>query len=252
MEWRHYKDFQDVCELACIDEKSFTSFKSSGPFREILENVSESLGKTLFEKLQLAQFPPELWHELIRNDEHGNPLRFEYPGVQNTLLLSPTTLRYIYFGKEMVDEMLKNKLDNIHIIEIGGGYGGQAYILDVLCRFFNIRISSYCLLDHPSVCTLQLKYLNMLLPDVKNVFLPAPTNVEEIDYCISNYCFGEITKSIQDFYWTTIVEKAKHGFMIYNTQPVYPKFVSSSSSALKFTVVLETPQTGRINVKITW
>src|SRR3989344_5500506 len=213
MEWRHYKDFQDVCELACIDEKSFTSFKSSGPFREILENVSESLGKTLFEKLQLAQFPPELWHELIRNDEHGNPLRFEYPGVQNTLLLSPTTLRYIYFGKEMVDEMLKNKLDNIHIIEIGGGYGGQAYILYVLCRFFNIRISSYCLLDHPSVCTLQLKYLNMLLPDVK---------------------------------------KAKHGFMIYNTQPVYPKFVSSSSSALKFTVVLETPQTGRINVKITW
>ena len=69
-------------------------------------------------------------------------------------------IEYIYESFQIIKQFQKLNLNDINIIEIGGGYGGLAFYLINICKKFNININSYTIFDIPEANTLQTKYFN--------------------------------------------------------------------------------------------
>ena len=129
------------------------------------------------------------------NDTYG---RTKKTNFKNFIECSPTNLRYILHSLLILEDMKKNKLNNIDIIEIGGGYGGLCLFMHNIAALYDININSYTIFDLLEVSQLQKKYLNAL--NIKNVNccqLDNFNNLKNNSYLISNYAFSEISKELQ-------------------------------------------------------
>ena len=119
--------------------------------------------------------------ELLKNDEKGSP---EKINTNNFGEVCPQTMRYIYTLGELTE--LFGDLENLNILEIGGGYGGQA---KVILSLFNI--SSYTVIDLKEACSLQKKYLseynNVHFVDGKDIDYESINR--KFDLVISNYSY---------------------------------------------------------------
>ena len=70
-----------------------------------------------------------LFHRFRENDRLGSPLTCDYDACGR---FSPTTLRYAKVYSDLM--RLFRDLDGQRIIEIGGGYGGQCFVIHVGAR----------------------------------------------------------------------------------------------------------------------
>jgi hypothetical protein len=137
-------------------------------------------------------------------------------------------------------------LDNLNIVEIGGGYGGQCKILNDI-----FSIKNYTIIDLEEANMLQKKYLSKL--NITNIEFQNNLSYksESYDFCISNYAFSECNKDIQRKYLDDIVLKSKHGYMINNRKEDYSKEdlieIIPNSKLLP-----EIPLTGNNNYVIYW
>ena len=108
-------------------KKRLSDFRRKYDYREILEHVTYTQGKSYLEQIQ--EYSPQNYIELIEknkaNDLFGNPYEYQYPGVGR---VSPTTLRYISTAIDIFETIRLNK-ESV-VAEIGVGYGGQAAILE--------------------------------------------------------------------------------------------------------------------------
>lgn len=116
--------------------------------------------------------------------------------------------------KEVMDRIvgLVGSLDNLRIIEIGGGYGGQCKII-----MDNYKVSCYHIIDLPEVCELQRK--NCLAE-----CFTEPTG-EQYDLVISNYAISEIPDN--KLYIDEVLKKSKRGYITCNTDFVRLDFIHS-------------------------
>jgi putative sugar O-methyltransferase len=137
----------------------------------------------------------------------GKPRTFYFEEIGR---ISPTTLRYIAVATDIRREFGNSNLKRI--VEIGGGYGGQAAIL----RRLNMW-EEYFIFDLPEVQVLIQRYLSFI--GIGMIDFPKISTLDsyEYDLVISNYAFSELPRKIQDIYLEKVILKARRGFMLMNS-----------------------------------
>lgn len=230
-----YKQYENICEQAVADENVFNAFKSRNEYTTILEHVSYELGLEYYKKIVDYNFSDYFFNKFLENDSIGNTKRFSYANR----LISPSTLRYIATACDINNKI---ELQDLDIVEIGGGYGGQCKILHDMQEFFGSYFKSYTIIDLPSVIKLQEKYLNRL--NYKNVNFINYFELKEskFDACISNYGFGELVKNIQDNYVDKILKNCTNFYIIYNTPVVHDFLLNNELKSEP-----EDPKSGQYN-----
>jgi putative sugar O-methyltransferase len=200
--------YKEICKLACEDDNCFKKFKREPKYRHILEHLSKTQGKAYL-KVILKQSKDLLkfLEKFKENDIYGDPFTHFY---FRTGKISPTTLNYIKVLGDL--RKLFGNLDDMDIIEIGVGYGGQCKIVSDVFNF-----NSYTLVDLDIVLKLAKKYLTKL--NVNKIEYSTQDKLSDdikCDLLISNYAFSECTKAVQYDYIRKILDKSKRGYITYN------------------------------------
>lgn len=152
---------------------------------------------------------PEIYKDLQSftiNDNIGNPNIFNIEGIN----ISPGTLRYV----RVLGDILT--FDPKSIVEIGGGYGGQALVTHI-----HSPSIEYTLIDYTEPLALAKKYLDTVAPsknynfiDSNNIYIPEETTY---DLVVSDYCLSEFDKSGIEFYFNSVLSKSKNGYFSINS-----------------------------------
>lgn len=207
-------DYPNFCELAQEDEKVFKNFRRHPSYTLVLEPSNYEQGKEYL-KIARDSFTLDELENFKRNDFVGNPVVFEFKEINN---ISLSTTRYI---KVLHDLMLHfGNLNNLKVVEIGVGYGGQARL--IFAKF--PQVTSYTFVDLQSVLGLSKKYLSHFDDiQVKLDFQVCDSLCDsDYDLVISNYAFSELGRTIQDIYLEKIINRSKHGYISYGAfNPIF-------------------------------
>jgi len=207
-----------------LKDNDISGFKSNIDYKQILEHVSPDFGK---EYLKLIESNTSITKNMIKNfcninDKIGSPdlTDFDY------FTASPTSLRYIFHAHLILSHINTLKLNNLDIVEIGGGYGGLCLALHYFSSLYDVSINSYNIIDLKTACDLQKLYLNSVQYDLQNLhFNDSTTFGNNIDkknlFLISNYCFSEIDNFYQQKYIENLFPKVSHGFITWNLIPLF-------------------------------
>ena len=208
-------------------DKTLWNFKSVGLYNEILEHVQPFHGQHYFRiiKKNFYNFYKKSKKFLIKlchkNDLYGKPNKINF---QNFARCSSTNLRYIVHSLLILTFMQKHNLNNIDIIEIGGGYGGLSFYLHNMSRLFNITIKSYTIFDLPDISKLQKVYLEALNADNDMNFYQIDNykDLKPNSFLIANYSYSEIAMHLQKEYTKKILNPyVSYGFLVWNFIPIY-------------------------------
>lgn len=200
------KNYLSVCKLAAENDSFFKSFKKDSSYKMILEHCSYSLGKNHLRNIR-SKNPKLLENQkFLENDMFGDPEIFDFEFAK----ASPTTIQYISVLSNLISEL--KDLTNYKIVEIGGGYGGQAKII---CDYFDIQ--SYQIIDLPEAALLQNRYIEKAKIQNAQAFSYESFNKEgSYDLVISNYALSEVLEPLQTEYIETILLKSRHGYLTCN------------------------------------
>lgn len=198
-------------EQALVDQAIFARFKQSPVYQQILEHTSEVLGR---EYLKIIDEKMPGWLESLDkfsvNDLVGGAHVVQF---SERCRLSPSTLRYVKVAADLTS-LFGERLQGMHVAEIGVGYGGQRLVLDQLYRF-----KSYDMFDLPPVLGLVSKYLESHL--LQSSYQPKTLNTHDgeksYDLVISNYAFSELPAPVQRMYVEKVLKRAARGYLTMNS-----------------------------------
>lgn len=237
---------------ASQDYQVFKNFKRHPTYTAILEHASQAEGLAYLSIA--AKDSPEFFKKveaLKANDEVGNPITYEYPGVGK---VSPSTLRYLKVASDLRKYFGENLGETI--AEIGVGYGGQCLTLD---KLFNFK--KYYLFDLPPVLDLVARYLecHTLKGSYQCTTLNQYDPDREFDLVISNYAFSELPSNLQRMYIEKILSKSRRGYLTMNSGLKNSVFNRDKLSIEelkqllpKFEIIKEQPLTANANYIIIW
>ena len=229
-----YEKYIETCNANIHLSKEDMYFKSDEHYNAILEHVTKDFGDKYLNEIMnyyntfYMQNKDYLIEICNQNDLYGKTKK-EY--FTDFTYCSPSNLRYILHSLLSLSVMYEESLNNINIIEIGGGYGGLCFFIKKLAPLFNITITSYTMFDLLPVSRLQEKYLGYL-NDNANCYQLDNFNIEKMkhnSFLISNYAFSEISMSLQEEYIQKIINPyVSHGFLTWNAIPLY-EFVENKT-----------------------
>lgn len=241
-----------VCELAVKNDESFNTFKRDNYFTTILEHTLEEFSRRFLSRA-LSEYSDKInlinWEKVAENDLIGSPVLTEYPEIPGeNKLFSPSTIAYVFKALDILQHMKDSSLNNINILEIGAGYGGQCKMIIDFAPLFDINIKSYTLVDLYWPNELQKKYLGSLgyTKNIKYISYEKLSDNEEVlpefDYLISVYALGEFMPDVQQFYIDKMINFAYH-YLVWNAPNIHESFLLSD-------IEEESPRTGPYNVVI--
>jgi hypothetical protein len=217
--------------------KSIDNFKSNEDYRFVLEHTSYEQGKEYIRYIEHLD-KNKVINYCIKNDKIGGGIKHDYI----LLKTSPSNFRYLLHADIILKHINSLKLNNLDIVEIGGGYGGLCLAINELNE--NIKIKSYNLIDLSPVIQLQKQYLYQHKINYATNFYEAFNYGEEIKYnnmfLISNYSFSEINNNHQKEYIKKLFPKVSHGFMTWN-------FIKVFDFGFSYKEEVEYPLTGKLN-----
>lgn len=200
------REYLSIVEVAAQNERIFHKFRSNRQYRKILEHVTKSLAEEYLRLIPESE-RKDLF-KLYECDVVGGPLRYRF---RNYGRFSPTTIRYLFFNAQY--KKYFGELTNFNVIEIGGGFGGQAAVSLTLDPTI-----SWTIFDLPEVLTLQEKYLSAVnLGGRVNLQSGLKISVTSGDLLISNYALSEISRDLQLKYFKSVVSNCQNGYMAWNT-----------------------------------
>lgn len=218
-----YEDYSDyVSEILKVNDLS--NFKRNPRYTQMLEHVTPVDG---FKYLNLIRNKFNLQDNHISmfckiNDSLGNPYLVKY---SDQLIVSPSSLRYMFQSLLILSHIKKLELKNVKIVEVGCGYGGLALALYYFKNIFEIDIKKYYMVDLTNPLALQKEYLKRININLNLEFYDSKNFGEDIKddnlFFISNYCFSEIHKSLQEEYIKKLLPKCNHGFITWNAIELY-------------------------------
>ena len=195
-----YADYEAVCQRACDDDDAFSKFKAQAAYQDVLEHVSYDVGRCYEHRLRVdhpSLFEDEGIREAVTlSSKLGSPSTYDY-GEWGTV--SPTQLRYVCVRGDM--EAVCGSLTDKKIVEIGGGYGGQAQV----CLAGEQAAAHYRVLDLRVVQRLCRKYIQKSLPpDRSKRFTTGKRFLrdhdlfqEKFDVFHSNFALSELPRKVQ-------------------------------------------------------
>lgn len=188
----------DVLEnyLQACKEAKIEDFKNDWRFRPIFEHCKKHIAQNYVDLVRKNN--PNLLVMRWTNDEIGDPFIQDINGWRG----STSTAQYMGVISNLID--LYGTLNDLDILEIGGGYGGQA-----LCILDIFSPNSYTILDLPEVNELQRKVLG------DKVILTDKVPKKKYDLVISNFALSEIPD--QEPY-QKLLKRCKHGYITCNTE----------------------------------
>lgn len=200
--------YKASCLKACEDNNFFNNFRRSDPYFSNLGEPNNFISQSCFEYIS-SKSPVLLENFSLFSplDCLGNPYLFK---LHPNITCSGATIRYVGILADLIEHF--ESLDNKEVVEIGGGFGGQCYVLS---KWFNIK--SYTIIDLPEVIALQKKVLSIL--GITNVKFLTPQEVDKklhYDFVISNYAFSECIPSMQKIYLENVIKNSLSGYMIMN------------------------------------
>ena len=187
-------------------EQNFKNFRSgNNSYTPILEHLNQHEGQ-IYANYIIKNYPDLIKHidKFKENDKIGNPITFNYDEFG---IFNPTTIRYIKFLGDIIKRF--ENLENINLVEIGGGYGGLVKILTTRFNFNSIQ-----LFDLPEPLLLQKKYLEQFNINVETHLITDEFNIQENTLVISNYAWCECDRETRDIYKNKILNKSKYVFMV--------------------------------------
>ena len=214
-----YKSFCDY--VRSITDVS--DFKSHPSFAYMLEHVTFEQGREYLRYVKhLAPFTDaQIIDYCNDNDKYGNGTKYNYDMVYT----SPTNLRYIFHAYLILKHAASLGKQTLNMVEVGCGYGGLCLALHHFSRSMNITIENYYLVDLPDISRLQELYVGKFDVYFKTHFHSAfqygGDIVHDNLFLVSNYCFSEISDTNQKQYIAHLFPKVSHGFMTWNSIPVY-------------------------------
>lgn len=197
-----------VCERAARDPAAFATFKSHPDYTPVLEHVTCAQGAEYL-RIALEQSPSlePLLERFRENDRLGGPQTCDYGAFGP---FSPTTLRYVKVVSDLLT--LFGSLEELTIIEIGAGYGGQCYVTSAAAH-----PRSYTLVDLDPCLALQRAYLAEL--GVSNVLFRSAEELASdgrYDLVVSNYAFSECARATQEDYLDQVLQRSGRGYVTCN------------------------------------
>jgi putative sugar O-methyltransferase len=197
------------CEAASAQDELFARFRADPRYRVVLEHVTPAQGLAYLE-LIVRNYPflIETMDAFRANDTIGAPPTHDFG--EQLGVWSPTTLRYAKVAGDLIK--MFGELRDFDIVEIGGGYGGQCFVLSLLGGW-----RSYTIFDLPPVQKLQRRYLGQM--GVHNVAFESLDSLKRsarYDLVISNYALSECTRKIQDRYFAAVLDHSNRGYLTCN------------------------------------
>lgn len=156
--------------------------------------------------------------ELIKkNDTHGNPYKvYVNDEIPKT---SSNTLKYIYFGLLQANHILKEDIKIKNILEIGGGFGGQCLITQLIFDMLDIKYDKYILIDLPNIINYQKQYLEVNKMNNKCIFVTTEeyNNMDKPNdiFFFSSYSLSEISKEYRNLYYK-LFSNVNGGIIVWN------------------------------------
>jgi putative sugar O-methyltransferase len=223
-----YQDYCNVCIQASRDDAIFNDFKRIPAYNHILEHTSKEQGEEYLKQIQ-HQFGENqlIWDDLLYNDTFGNPTRSTFVINNKQVKISPSTLRYIHYGIEFLKFVKSTNITTPNIIEIGGGYGGQSFIISKLAPMFGVDIKAYVILDLSQPKALITKYLHKIkAPEFIKAYTLDDVSVTQNknNVLISNYAFAEFHPTIRQLYIDNVLQKTQAGYMVWNSPDDFDPF----------------------------
>lgn len=237
-------NYTKSCERFVKNDLYFKDFKRDPAYVQVLEHVTEKQGTEYLKYINIELL--EYIERFKENDVYGNPKKFNYGEIG---YISPTTLRYIKVLSDLINTF--DNLKDIHILEIGGGYGGQSKIIT---DFLNIK--KYTIIDLPEALALTKKYLKKFDNkfDIYNFVSAYDFKKIESDLLISNYAFSECVKEEQNKYLELIINNSKNGYMTCNPFTDYVYTINEIVNRIDKNVKIldEKPKTANQNKILIW
>ena len=203
-----HSTYTTLCGLAANDSNTFKKFRSARVMVQVLDHVSLEQGwDYIFEILALAEWNKNFTEIIKKLDEHGKPIKFYFKPYGK---FSPTLLRYLKVNLDLIKYF--GSIEEYNITEIGGGFGGQASLINLMNS-----LSSYTIYDLPPVLDLSKKFIEVnTIPGIFNY--NDGRNIKKIksDLVISNYAFSELSRNIQDEYISKVVLNSPRGYITWN------------------------------------
>lgn len=234
------------------------TFKSDPYYRQILEHVNRDQGEQYIDCIR-RDFPVE-WEKfkgiflgvIADNDNLGAPekFRFEELGIE----CSPTSLRYLQHALLTWQQIILSGITYVHVIEIGGGYGGLALFMSRLAAIYKCILRSYTIVDIPEAGEMQAAYTHALAVPVRIVDGEDDTAIARMieatarndRFLVSAYGYSEFSEPIRDHYKDAIVAHCPHGLLVWNSFPF------KDFTPVRVTVQDERPLTGMHNLLVTF
>jgi hypothetical protein len=239
----------DVYQLAFLSalesESSFQNFKRIKAFTEVLEHISKELGTKYLKNIkdEFSLDRSSILEYTEKNDSIGNAQKEMY---NDGIFSSSSSLRYIYHSLLILKYLKSLNKQEIHIVEVGCGYGGLCLAIDHFSKRMNLNIASYSLIDIDVASSLQQKYLSNHKLSFPTHFHSANNYGKDVPktdlFLISNYCFSELDMGHQKGYLEHLFPKCSHGFILWNSIDYY-------DIGKPVTIFPENPQTDLLNWK---
>ena len=203
-----YAAYIKDCVFAAASEKAFKTFRRKPAYHTVVEGVPKELGRKYVIYVK-EKYPYLLQYidKFATNDKIGSPVLYYYDEIKREI--SSVTCRYI----KILGDLIKffGSFEDMDIVEVGAGYGGQCKIIYDYCK-----PRSYTIIDLPEANKLTKKYLKRFgITDVK-FKTPGSELNEKYSLCISNYAFAEFDRVYQDLYVEKIIKNTDKGYMICN------------------------------------
>lgn len=256
-DWVNYEYDLWKSELKKLSEdpELFKNFKQNDLVKRMLG--SSNLFGSFLERIKDKDFP---WKEIERIDQIGNPTHVV---DVNGYKISGICLRYLYYADKILNEIEKLSLNEIQMVEIGGGYGGYCSILNALAVGRSIKIEIYGIFDLPEVQDFQEKYINETIEyqycgcGVQHTyFATLNSNVikTDVNYLVSFYALGEFPTELKKQYIEDIIAKVPHGFIIWNPHfgPDDEGIQLIKKVQPNVQITKEDPLTAEFNLEIKW
>jgi len=224
----NYTSYRDVLHEAAAQKPHEWTFKSDLRYQRVLEHVDHYQAIRFLDHIQREY--SAYWSDAVRllpviaaeNDRYGKPVQDTFREVD--LTCSPSNMRYLSQALRLWTHAAEVGMTRMHVIEIGGGYGGLALYVDRLSQLFpDVIIDRYTIIDLPEAIVIQKRLAVALGVPIKAMDGLDPLGValaldasEAPRFLFSAYAFSEFDMETRDWYAEHVASKCEHGVIIWN------------------------------------